>query len=134
MKPSFTHVALSVQSIDATVAFYGRFAGLGVVHDRIDGSRVVWLGEETENPDFVLVLIEGAKPASAGPATLLHFGFDVPSREDVDTIADEARAAGVLASEPTFAGPIVGYFCMLQDPDGHWVEFSHGQTIGRHER
>ena len=27
------------------------------------------------------------------------------------------------------AGPIVGYFCIVEDPDGNWLEFSFGQSI-----
>ena len=32
-------------------------------------------------------------------------------------------------AEPVYAGPIVGYFCLLGDPDGNPVEFSYGQPI-----
>ena len=39
------------------------------------------------------------------------------------------RADGVLMAEPVYAGPIVGYFCLLGDPDGNPVEFSYGQPI-----
>jgi len=28
-----------------------------------------------------------------------------------------------------YAGPIVGYFCIVTDPDGNQVEFSYGQPI-----
>jgi len=40
------------------------------------------------------------------------------------------RSDGVLELEPRDAGPIVGYFCMLRDPDGNSVEFSFGQALG----
>lgn len=133
MKPTLTHVALSVRSIDDSVAFYERFAGLHVVHARVEGTRVVWLGEYTDHPTFVFVLIEGAAPDSAAPTTLLHFGFAFDSRDEVDAVAERAREAGVLEAAPVWGGPVVGYFCMLRDPDGHFVEFSHGQSIGRHD-
>jgi catechol 2,3-dioxygenase-like lactoylglutathione lyase family enzyme len=131
MRPALTHVALGVQDVAASVAFYARHAGLRVVHDRTDGARVVWLGERETAP-FVLVLIEGAAKGASHPSSLLHFGFSVPSRDEVDAIANGAREHGVLVSEPMWGGEVVGYFCMLRDPDGHWVEFSHGQTLGPH--
>jgi catechol 2,3-dioxygenase-like lactoylglutathione lyase family enzyme len=132
MRPRLTHVALAVRDAGASVAFYERFAGLAVVHERVDdGTRVVWIGEPERMPPFVLVLIEGAAPATAGPARLLHFGFAVESREAVDAVAARAREAGVLVAEPKSGGPVVGYYCIVQDPDGHGVEFSYGQSIGR---
>ena len=134
MKPHLTHVALAVRDAAASIAFYQRFAGLGVVHERVDdGTRVVWIGEQPEAPEFVLVLIEGAAPETAGPARLLHFGFAVESREAVDAGAARGRAEGVLGAAPKWGGPVVGYYCILRDPDGHGVEFSYGQSIGREQ-
>jgi hypothetical protein len=65
---------------------------------------------------------------SAGPVS--HFGFAVPSREAVDAIASEAKDAGLLQFGPMFLNPYAGYLCILNDPDGHHVEFSHGQSLG----
>ena len=128
--PHLTHVALFVKDPARTVEFYRRFAGLHVVHDRTDDTtRVVWLSETERDPEFVIVAI-AAPPAQAGvPPHMAHFGYDVPSRAVVDEIATRARQEGVLEQEPTDAGAIVGYFCILRDPDGNLVEFSHGQPI-----
>ena len=128
MKPVLTHVALGVRTLERTIVFYRKHVKLHVVHDRNDdGVRVVWLGERTEHPTFVLVLFEtGVTP---GPGALQHFGFAVESREDVEAAATAARTDGVLAVEPIYAGPIVGYFCIVLDPDGNQVEFSYGQPI-----
>ena len=38
---------------------------------------------------------------------------------------------GILVEKPKDAGPVVGYFCMVHDPDGNWVEFSFGQGLGK---
>jgi catechol 2,3-dioxygenase-like lactoylglutathione lyase family enzyme len=134
VKPRLTHIALGVQSLDRTIAFYARYAGLTVVHDRVDhGSRVVWLGERTEDPEFVLVLFEVAGEPPPGPRTLQHLGFAVASRAEVDTLAERGRTDGILTIEPVYAGPVVGYFCIVQDPDGNGVEFSHGQPINPRE-
>ena len=46
MQPALTHLALHVRDLDACVAFYRRFCGLGVVHERGGGGkRVAWLAE-----------------------------------------------------------------------------------------
>ena len=130
MKPALTHVALGVGELARTIAFYQKYAKLHVVHDRHEGdTRVVWLSERAEAPVFVLVLFEKALPPPSQPSSLQHLGFAVASRAEVDEVAAEAKRDGVLALEPLYAGPDVGYFCIVNDPDGNQVEFSHGQPI-----
>jgi catechol 2,3-dioxygenase-like lactoylglutathione lyase family enzyme len=53
----------------------------------------------------------------------------VSSRAAVDEIAARAQGEGLLEQGPTDAGGIVGYLCIVRDPDGNLVEFSHGQPI-----
>lgn len=129
-RPHLTHIAIHARDVDASIDFYRRFVGLYVVHERCDnGTRVVWLSEEPGEPSFVIVLIgvrDGPKPL---PALTEHLGYDLPSRAAVDEIAERAREAGVLAHGPVDLGPIVGYLCMLRDPDGNVIEFSNGQPI-----
>ena len=129
-RPHLTHVATRSRDVAQSVEFYQRYVGLHVVHDRLDGGvRVVWLSEQAENPSFVLVII-GVPHAVEGDRSLAeHFGYDLPSRAAVDAIAARGAAEGILLQGPVDAGPIVGYFCMLRDPDGNIVEFSHGQPI-----
>ena len=56
---SLTHIALRAQDLDASIDFYHRYAGLVVVHDRVDAdTRVVWLAEVEEDPPFVIVLMD----------------------------------------------------------------------------
>jgi hypothetical protein len=43
------------------------------------------------------------------------------------------RADGILREGPRDAGPVVGYFCIVEDPDRNWVEFSFGQPINPKE-
>src|SRR5258705_6041242 len=53
----FTHVALLVGNLDASVAFYAKYAHMEVVHRRSEGSsRVAWVSDRTR--PFVIVLIE----------------------------------------------------------------------------
>jgi catechol 2,3-dioxygenase-like lactoylglutathione lyase family enzyme len=131
--PRLTHIALRATDLARSVAFYAEYAGLVVAHERTeDGTRVVWLAERAEDPEFVFVLIpmphtEGERPG------VHHFGFSVASRGEVDAIAERARAAGILREGPRDAGPVVGYFCIVEDPDRNWVEFSFGQPINPRE-
>ena len=58
-----THVALFVENVARTVEFYQKFAGLHVVHQRVDDNvPVAWLSEQKVNPHFVIVTIQ-MKPA-----------------------------------------------------------------------
>ncbi len=129
--PHLTHVALYVADVEATKAFYRDYVGLHVVHDRRDQDvHVVWLAERAVNPTFVIVALGLPPSGDVGELPhLAHFGYDLPSRAAVDAIAARGEAAGILVQGPVYAGPIVGYFCMIRDPDGNLVEFSHGQPI-----
>jgi catechol 2,3-dioxygenase-like lactoylglutathione lyase family enzyme len=130
MPAHLTHVALFVRDVGRTIDFYERFVGLHVVHDRADGGvRVVWLSEQAHDPEFVIVAINLPPGDPTVPPRMAHFGYDLPSRVAVDAIAARGQSEGLLIQGPADAGPIVGYFCMLQDPDGNLVEFSHGQPI-----
>jgi catechol 2,3-dioxygenase-like lactoylglutathione lyase family enzyme len=129
IRPRLTHVALRVKDLAGSVAFYRKYAGLAVAHERVDdGTRVVWLAERPDDPSFVFVLIPMAHTEVERPG-VHHFGFSLASRTEVDAIAATARADGLLRDGPRDAGPIVGYFCIVEDPDRNWVEFSFGQPI-----
>jgi len=131
MRPRMTHVAVLARDIDASVDFYRRFAGLEEVHRRVEhGVTVVWLGHVDESQPFVVVLIAADHADVVEPAPLAHFGYAVGSREEVDLRAAMAREEHRILQEPMDAGPIVGYFTMVKDPDGNWVEFSYGQSLG----
>lgn len=128
-----THFALQVRDADRSVAFYERYCGMQVVHRRARESgsgQVVWLGWGEDPPKFVIVLIEADYDANQQPPWQ-HIGMAVDSRDEVDAIYHRAVADGLTGLwEPTDAGPIVGYYCAVPDPDGNMVEFSFGQRIG----
>ncbi len=133
MRPRFTHVALRVKDLDRSVAFYRKYAGLFVAHEREeDGRRVVWLAERAEDPEFVFVLIPMAHNEDDRPG-VHHLGFSLSRRADVDEVGALARAEGLLREGPRDAGPVVGYLCIVEDPDRNWVEFSFGQPINPRE-
>ena len=143
MKVQWTHLALHVKSLKSSIEFYERYTNLRVADRHSDasstGMQVVWLGEGDKDGGlgFVMVLQEGtptimpdAKPQSAlGPIS--HLGFGLTSREDVDAVATKAKEGGLLKFGPTYLNPYAGYLCIISDPDGHNVEFSHGQSLGK---
>jgi catechol 2,3-dioxygenase-like lactoylglutathione lyase family enzyme len=124
-----THVALTVTDLDASVSFYGRFAAMQVVHQRKDpnGTRVAWISDLTR--PFVLVLIQTDRVAFP-LGGFNHIGVGCASREEVDRLAEKARADGCLALGPIDSGYPVGYWAFLRDPDGHQLEISYGQEVG----
>ncbi len=125
-----THVAVRTTRIKESIEFYRRYAALRIVHERRDGeTHVAWLSHKSDDPEFVIVLLEMPHEPAPEPASMDHFGFDVASREEVDEIAALARSEGRLKYGPVYAGPIVGYFVMVRDPSGNTCEFSHGQPI-----
>jgi hypothetical protein len=75
------------------------------------------------------VLIE-AEAVTDPLRPMAHLGVACASRDEVDRLADLARAERVLISGPEDSGPPVGYWALLRDPDGHTLEVSHGQHVG----
>src|SRR5437868_2778966 len=109
-------VALMTRNAAASAAFYQEWAGMEVVHDRNDGARVVWVRLRGQQHGLTIVMIESPEERPGG--YMDHFGFHVTSRADVDDIATRAKEAGVLSDGPSYGGPVVGYFCVIRDPDG----------------
>ena len=124
----WTHITITVSDIDRSIDFYTTFCGLTVVRDRrLEGGGTVWLGPETapeKKPVFLLVLGQGEVTSRMD-----HLGFQCELREEVDEMAERGRQLGILVEPPTNLGGVVGYFTTLSDPDGHLVEFTHGQPI-----
>jgi catechol 2,3-dioxygenase-like lactoylglutathione lyase family enzyme len=128
-----THVALQVRDLKRSIGFYERYCGMRVVHERHEPghSHVAWLGWGEDPPKFVIVLIEEPYPHNIQPPWQ-HIGMSVDSRSAVDEICARAAADGLSNLwMPVYAGPIVGYYGGVADPDGNMVEFSYGQRIGQ---
>jgi catechol 2,3-dioxygenase-like lactoylglutathione lyase family enzyme len=124
-----THVALPVVDLDASLAFYRKYAALERVHERVDpatGGRVAWVSDRTR--PFVVVLIQ-VSDVQHPLLPLAHLGVGVASRDEVDRLAAEARAEGRACYGPVDAGEPVGYFALISDPDHHTLELSHGQEV-----
>ena len=118
-----THVALTSSDLDASIAFWSRYARMQVVHRR---TGVVWLSDKTR--PFVIVL--AAAPSVDHPLLpFAHLGVGCASRAEVDRLAALASDAGCLVGGPLDSGPPVGYWAFIKDPDGHTLEVSFGQEV-----
>jgi len=119
-----THVALPATNLEASVAFYSRYARMQVVHRR---PEVVWLSDQTR--PFVIVLMESPDvPFPLMP--FAHLGVACSRREEIDELCEKAREDDCLIAGPMDYGPPVGYWAFLRDPDGHTLEISFGQEVG----
>ena len=142
----FTHIALPVRDLDATLDFYKRYTTLEKIHERYEpetGLRTVWLANASDKTEdaarFVLVLICGRLPTQITGdikeeygflRSISHLGLSLSSREEVDATAERAREEGCLLLGPRYMNPVVGYICLIRDPDGNQLEFSVEQILG----
>jgi catechol 2,3-dioxygenase-like lactoylglutathione lyase family enzyme len=119
-----THVALPATNLEASVAFYFKYAKMQVVHRR---TEVVWLSDKTR--PFVIVLMESPDvPFPLMP--FAHLGVACESPEEIDELCKSAQEENCLIAGPMDYGPPVGYWAFLRDPDGHTLEISFGQEVG----
>jgi len=141
-----THIALPVRDLDATLAFYAKYTKLVNIHERQDpetGLRTAWLANARDITDagarFVIVLIHGKLPTKITGdikeqygflKSISHLGISVESRAEVDRLADMAREDGCLLLGPMYRNEVVGYICVVTDPDGNNIEFSVEQVLG----
>ena len=142
-----THIALPVRSMADMRAFYERYTTMRLIHERTDdetGLRTIWLANVRDITDdgarFVIVLIEGQIPRAVvgdemqeqyGFLTLFsHLGFSLESRGEVDRVAELAGEDGCLVLGPMYRNEVVGYICLVRDPDGNNIEFSVEQVLG----
>jgi catechol 2,3-dioxygenase-like lactoylglutathione lyase family enzyme len=134
----WTHIALRVADIDASIAWYQEFTPLELLEKRQDDDGYgAWLGH-SDNVDspFLLVLAQffpDRDPFAPHPiakmAPFNHIGIELPTKEAVDEIAARAAEAGCLGMPATQMPDPIGYICMLDDPDGNLVEFSFDQGV-----
>ena len=123
------HIALVVRNAEKSADFYQRYCGMEVIHSRKDGDlSVKWVRLPQQKDGFMLVLLETLAEVNASGGTMDHIGIYVTDRSEVDAIAERAKSEGILVDGPVYAGQIVGYYCMIQDPDGNLVEFSCEQA------
>ena len=141
-EPRWTHVALPVTDLERSIEFYTSVTPLVLVTRNVDDNgQGAWLSNKNQvDSPFVLVLAEfkpeigknfGIEPGQKATtlAPFAHIGIELPKREDVDAVAEKARAVGALEWEPRDMAAHIGYICAVKDPDGNTVEFSHNQKV-----
>lgn len=137
-RPCWTHIALKVKDVDATVAWYERHTHLTVLARHQDAvGRNAWIGDSSQaKSPFVLVageFFDGKDPFAPAPhhplGPFAHIGIELPTRELVDEYAGRARESGCLALGPVQMHDPIGYVCFIKDPDGNTIEFSYDQGV-----
>ena len=129
MLPGLTHICLHVDKLQDCVHFYRRYCQLDAVEDRsVDGEGSVYLSASGESPQPVLQLKSGGKARDWDKDDDGHFGYAVESRDAVDAIAAMAKQDDILIWEADEYLP-GAYFCTVVDPNGNFVEFSHGHPM-----
>ncbi len=134
MRPRIQVVTLAVADLQRSLSFY-RTLGLespGVVGTEFPGDDVHAAGDiavfELSGGLFLCLYPESelAKDATLaqGPpsATAFSLGHAVPTREEVDAVLAEARAAGATITDTPRDRPWGIYSGYFQDPDGHLWE------------
>ena len=85
-----------------------------------------WQQHKLENGLTVIMI-----PMPGTGLVAYHTVVRTGSRDEVDHLAARARAERCLISGPADAGPPVGYWAFVRDPDGHTLEVSFGQHVGQ---
>ena len=131
MKPRISIVTLGVDDLERSLAFYRDGLGLataGIVGREFEYGAVAFFDLQ---PGLKLALWPRSSIArdtgidpTPSSATEFTLGHNVSSRQEVDAVMQQAKAAGaviVRKAQPTFWGGYAGYF---QDPDNHLWEIA----------
>jgi len=129
MKPRITVITIGVDDLQRSLAFYRD--GLGLPTQGIFGTEFEYGAVAFFNLNAGVILAIWPRssiardtnlPLGAPSPTELTLGHNVASKEEVDDVMQQAKAAGAVIVKPaqqTFWGGYAGYF---QDPDGHLWE------------
>ncbi len=129
MKPLITVITLGVDDLERAVQFYSKGLGFhtaGIVGREFELGAVACFDMQPGLklalwPHKSLAYDIGLAASSPNP-TNFSLGHNVTSKEEVDTVMVQAKAAGariVKTARGTFWGGYAGYF---QDPDQHLWE------------
>lgn len=129
MKPRISLVTLGVDDLERALRFYRDGLGLptqGIVGTEFEHGAVAFFdlqaGLKLALWPRASLAHDSGIPQGRPSATELSLAHNVASREEVDGVMEQARAAGgviVKEAAETFWGGYAGYF---QDPDGHLWE------------
>lgn len=129
MKPRITVITICVDDLVRSLQFYRDGLGLktdGIVGQELEHGAVAFF--ELQNgiklaiwPRSSLAHDTGLSPGKSNP-TEFSLGHNVSSKDEVDTVMEQAMSAGAAIVKPaqgTFWGGYAGYF---KDPDHHLWE------------
>ncbi|MNI32512.1 Glyoxalase-like domain protein [compost metagenome] len=129
MRPRITVITLGVDDLERALKFYREGLGLpteGIIGTEFEHGAVAFFELQAglklaiwNRSDLAHDAKLTRTPASPTDFSLAH---NVSSREEVDQVMEEVRAAGAVITVPahdTFWGGYSGYF---QDPDSHLWE------------
>ena len=125
MKPRISMITLGVRNLAVAVRFYEHGLGLPrrdappeVAFFTLNGSWLALFGREA-------LAADAGVPATGSGFTGFSLAHNVASEAEVETVLQQAVAAGaslVKPGQPTSWGGYAGYF---QDPDGYLWEVAH---------
>jgi catechol 2,3-dioxygenase-like lactoylglutathione lyase family enzyme len=135
MKPRISVITLAVSDLEESLAFYRDGLGLqtnGVIGTEFKGDGTHASGEavmfELEN-GLILALysrtdlaLDANQPGGTSSSTEFSIGHLVQSKEEVDTLLNQAKAAGATVTEEPYERPWGIYSGYFKDPDGHLWE------------
>jgi catechol 2,3-dioxygenase-like lactoylglutathione lyase family enzyme len=129
MRARITVITLGVDDLDKALRFYRDGLGLetpGIIGQQFEHGAVAFFKMQ---PGLMLavwprdsIAHDAGIPRSSRSPTELTIGHNLRTRDEVDLVMEQARAAGariVKSAVETFWGGYAGYF---QDPDGHLWE------------
>ena len=113
-----THIHLMVTDIQRSLGFYNTVFGMQERFWASDG--MVFLNTPGSNDVITLHLTDAEQPI-AGSGSILHFGFELENKSDLDDAINQVIAAGgALKKRGEFAPGIP--FAYISDPDGYEIE------------
>ena len=129
MKPRISVITIGVDDLEASLKFYRdglRLPTEGIIGREFEHGAVVFFDLQhglklALFPRADIAHDAGIEKAATSP-TEFTLGHNVMSESEVDTVMDQAIAAGARLIKPagkSFWGGYTGYF---QDPDGHLWE------------
>lgn len=126
MQPLITLVTLGVDDLEKSLRFYRDGLGLateGIVGEQFEYGAVVFIqlqaGLRLALWPRKSIAHDTGLPVGARSATEFTLAHNVRTKDEVDAVMAQAKAAGATitkAADATFWGGYTGYF---QDPDGH---------------
>ena len=136
MKPRITIITLGVDDLDTSLTFYRDGLGLptqGIIGKEFEYGAVVFFdlqnGVKLALWPRKSIAHETHLPVQAPSATDFTLAQNVSSKEEVDLVMEQAKAAGakiITSTQETFYGGYAGYF---QDPDRHVWEIAWNPEI-----